>query len=250
MRCHGGAARVRAAPQRAHSTGRQPGDVMGEERHAAGTRIAGRAGASARLQEPTALVLGSQRRQPRLRFDRARRDAGAGPHRGRRLHQAPLDDADVAAGRAVRSAPHRAAGLLGRRGLAERRGAARRLLRHRLRAAAQLRVASAADEPPGRQGLQLLVPHALRHGRASRAGEPGRGAPHPLLLRRLRGVRAPRRRPGALPRLVEPRESHGRHGPREGLHAGRLRPRGPGGRGQRPRAVRGATPTSPAPATT
>ena len=92
---------------------------------------------------------------------------------------------------AARAAPDRAAHVLGRRRAAERRGAARRLLRHRLRAAAQLHVAAAADEPAGRARLQLLVSDAVRRRRALRGREPGQPAALLLLLRRLRGAPPP-----------------------------------------------------------
>src|SRR5690606_24055326 len=103
------------------------------------------------------------------------------------------------------------------RGEPERRGAARRLLRRRLRPAPQLRVAAAPDEPARRARHELLVPDAVRRWRALRGREPGLGAARLLLLRRLRGLPAPRSLAGALPRLVEPAAALRRARPRARL---------------------------------
>ena len=97
-------------------------------------------------------------------------------------------------------------------------------------------VAAAADEPRGRQGLQLLVPDALRERRAHRGREPGRRG---LLVfyyyvdyeeyDALEGDLAP------LPRELEPAQPDRRPRPGEGLDPPRLPPRRPaaGGRGLR-----------------
>ncbi len=109
--------------------------------------------------------------------------------------------------------------LVERLGRAQRAGAAGRRLRHGPRQDPQLRLRPAADEPAGRQGVQQLVPHAVRVPRQGRADQrPGRPARVLLLLRGLRAVRARRRRrhhrrAGLLPRAVAQRAAHRRHRP-------------------------------------
>ena len=104
-------------------------------------------------------------------------------------------------------APAGAPDQLGRPGAPQRAGPARRLLRRRARPHRQLQLGPAADEPAGRQGLQLLVPHAVRRACPGRAGQrDGRAAGLLLLLRRLRALRLPGRRARLLPRPVAPGE--------------------------------------------
>ena len=144
--------------------------------------------------------------------------------------------------------------MVGRGAGAERGGPGGRLLRHRPRPDAQLRVAAPPDEPRGREGLQLLVPHALP-ARPLRGGEQLRRGRAALLLRRLRGD-SRRRPPGALPRAVAPPGPHRRH-PRRRPRQRRLPVRGHqprrrrqlrDARGARRGPLRGVQPQHPEPA--
>ena len=83
---------------------------------------------------------------------------------------------------------------------------------------AQLRVAAAADEPRGRQRLQLLVPDALRERRALRGREPGRrSASSSSTTSTTRSTHALEADLAPLPRVLEPAQPDRRHGPRAGL---------------------------------
>ena len=195
---------------------------MADHRDGGGARDARHAGSPARGPTAARLELGPHGRQRR---PAARRAGGDAPHRGDLWGGMPLAPVVHPGQRGVRPGAERAPQggvprVLGRGGDAERRSPDRRFLRHGARLEPELRLGAAADEPPGRQGIQLLVSDAVRFGRAPRGAERVRQHAPPLLLRGLRVVRSPGPRPAAFSRAVAARVPDRRYTRRRGGQQG------------------------------